>query len=242
MARPTLTNRFYIFCQDVALLGPKQTFRHYAGKVQARIQKTPKPLPDTEFDRKFDVDTLQASVPRDLRIQSSSQKHGCAYVPTPEALFRRMLQHVPVNYRDYVFIDIGAGKGLAILIASEFPFKRIIGIEYSEVLAAIAKQNICRYSNQMQQCRDIACLCCDATEFTLPNEPLILYMFNPFQGEVMNNVIKNIERSLEHHPRDLWIIYSTPWEHRKFNRSSKLRTVESNWDFCVYRRVLEPEL
>lgn len=237
MARPTITNRFYIFCRDVALLGPTKTFRHYLGKVQAWIQKPHKQAPDTDFDRRFGVDTLQASVPRDLRIRSANQKSGCAYVPTPEALFRKMLQHVEVDFRDYIFVDIGAGKGLSILIASELPFKKIVGIEYSEVLAAIAEKNISKYTNQMQQCREIACLCCDATEFNFPDEPSILYLFNPFQGEVMDKLIDNIEQSLDRRPRDLWIVYSTPWEHRKFRRSSRLKTVESNWDFCVYRSV-----
>lgn len=43
----------------------------------------------------------------------------------------------------------------------------------------------------------------DATEFTLPSEPTILYLFNPFQGRLMDRMIQNVRRSLQQRPRDL---------------------------------------
>jgi len=89
---------------------------------------------------------------------------------------------------------------------------------------------------------DVECICADATEFELPAEPIILYLYNPFQGKAMDRMIQNIERSLGQHQRDLWIIYVNPWEHRKFCRSSALQTASSNfdelnWEFCIYHSL-----
>lgn len=152
-----------------------------------------------------------------------------------------MLQYVQADFRNYVFVDFGAGKGRALLMASEYPFKRIIGVEYSETLVAIGQKNVRAYDSQTQQCRDIRYLCADVSEVILPAEPIVLYLFNAFQGKVMDRVIKNIEDSLHHHPRDLWIVYFNPWEHRKFKRSPKVRTVESNWQFCIYRSAYQAQ-
>jgi hypothetical protein len=192
---------------------------------------------DQNFDRRFGVDTTESSLPDDLRIRSASKKWGVHYWPTPENQFRNMLQCVQADLRGYVFVDMGAGKGLGLLMASEYPFKKIIGVEYSEALAAIAQKNIAAYDSQTQQCQDLTCLCADAIDFRLPPEPTVLYFYNPFQAKVMDRVIKNIERSLRDQPRDLWIIYYIPWEHRKFERSRELRVTESNWKFCIYQSV-----
>jgi predicted RNA methylase len=148
-----------------------------------------------------------------------------------------MLRHVQADLRDYVFIDMGAGKGLALLMASQYQFKKIIGVEYSETLAAIAHSNISAHKRHTQHRRDITCLCSDACDFKFPAQPAVVYFYNPFQGKVMDKVIRNIEQSLEHQPRDLWIVYYTPWEDRKFRRSSRFRIVESTVSFSVYQSV-----
>lgn len=244
MARPTIRNRFYILLRDFSFLGAMGTFRLYATRARRRFHGREEGSrdPTADFDLRFHVDTVPSAVPDDLCIPSQNSKNGCAYVPTREDLFKRMLEHAPSSLRDYVFVDMGSGKGMVILMASEYPFKKIIGVEYSAVLCAIAQKNISAYFSKTQQCRDITSICADATEFKLPDEPLIIYFFNPFQGKVMDRVIRLIEQSLERCPRDTWIIYSTPWEHRKFKRSAYFRTVESNCSFCVYRSVsLHPQ-
>jgi SAM-dependent methyltransferase len=247
----TFRNRFHLLSRDFALLGPMKALRYYFARLKRFLYKSnrpPIPVPqklntqvDEDFDRRFGVDTSESSVPSDLCIRSTSQKWGVHYVPTPEYLFREMLQCVEVDLRNYVFVDFGAGKGRALLMASEYPFKRIIGVEYSESLAAIGQKNIRVYESPSQQCRKITYLCSDVTGVILPEEPIVLYFYNAFQGKVMNTVIRNIENSLHHHPRDLWIIYYSPWERRKFKRSSTVRIVESNWQFCVYRSACQPK-
>jgi SAM-dependent methyltransferase len=224
--------------RDLALLGPQKTFRFYANKIRKRMHGSDSPSVDQSLDSRFGVDTGTSTMPEDLRIQGATQKWGVHYSPTNEELFRHMLQFLRIDFTKYIFVDLGSGKGAILLMASEYPFRKVIGVEYSKSLAAIAIDNIRRYENPTLKCGDITCVCADASGFDFAAEPAVLYLFNPFQGKVMDRVIKNIENSLQHHPRDLWIIYHVPWEHRKFNRSRKLRTVESNLKFCIYRSVV----
>ena len=88
--------------------------------------------------------------PADLRIQSSDLRLSLPFEPVREHIFRKAMQLVTVRHSEYVFVDIGAGKGFALLVAAEHPFKRVMGIEFSESLARIARENIQTYSNERQ--------------------------------------------------------------------------------------------
>lgn len=53
---------------------------------------------------------------------------------------------------DYTFVDIGCGKGRAVLLASEVRFREIVGIELNTKLAVLARK--------MQRCgRRLVRLC-----------------------------------------------------------------------------------
>ena len=49
----------------------------------------------------------------------------------PAAELVEILADLGIYYPDCVFLDLGAGKGRALLLASQFPFKRIVGVEFS---------------------------------------------------------------------------------------------------------------
>jgi SAM-dependent methyltransferase len=109
--------------------------------------------------------------------------------------------------RDFTFVDLGSGKGRVLLMASGFPFKRIIGIEFMPDLHRIAQKNIARYSSVKQQCRQIETLCLDARDFQFPLDPLVVYLFNPFSESTFAQVLENLRRSIELVPRPIYIAY-----------------------------------
>ena len=237
---PTIRNRFYLLLRMLDKLGLKQAVYCHAGKVFSLVSKK-----DTahikqtvsEFDRHFAVDTSRAFMPNDLRIRSGGERLGIPYYPSREDFVRKSLHSLPIQFEHYVFVDAGAGKGFVLLLASEFPFRKVIGVEYSQTLTDIANRNICAYAIAARKCKDVQCICANAADFEFPPESTVLYLFNPFQGRIMDQMIANLEKSLQQQPRDLWVIYLTPWEHRKFRRSSEFQTIESNWDFCIYRSI-----
>src|SRR5579875_4141831 len=46
--------------------------------------------------------------------------------------------HPPQSIEQTVFLDVGAGKGRAMMLASQYPFLRVEGVELDEELAGIA--------------------------------------------------------------------------------------------------------
>jgi hypothetical protein len=104
------------------------------------------------------------------------------------------------------FIDIGSGKGKACLYAhKKNQFKKIIGIEFSQQLVDIANKN-----KRKINAENINFLHADAIDFQLPDEPCLVFMFNPFDNVVLEKFIRN---NLRHfHLRKSIIAYANDVE------------------------------
>jgi SAM-dependent methyltransferase len=162
------------------------------------------------FDEIHGTDTAGGIGVENLRIDSANRKHGHPYEPMPPRLFDRLLKSAKVRHEDYVFVDFGSGKGRTLLLASHYPFKNVIGVEYALDLHTIALKNIAQYRSPRQRCFNIAAAHIDAADYVLPLEPLICFFFNPFDEKIMRAVLTNFKNSLDRHPRDVRFIYYMP--------------------------------
>lgn len=136
------------------------------------------------------------------------------YQPTEPALFHQMIadwiERSGEDPQDFVFCDLGSGKGRALLMASDYHFRRIIGVELLLALHNIAEENIRAYKNERQKCFALEAICADATSFSLPQQPLLLYLFNPFPEAVMRQAITNLEKTLKRHSHAVYVLYHNP--------------------------------
>ncbi|MEM7283223.1 MAG: methyltransferase domain-containing protein, partial [Pseudomonadota bacterium] len=123
---------------------------------------------DRNYDRQHGVDTSGFIPAKFLAPDSASSQFSHEYGPTPQKSFRRMLDVLPCSFKDYTLVDYGSGKGRTLLIAAEYPFKQIIGIEYSEELVKIADKNVATYRGQPLQCTSIESKFMDATVYSPP--------------------------------------------------------------------------
>ena len=163
------------------------------------------------FDQRHHVDTRGEEQLAGLAVAGDNVAHGGHYLGTTPRSGRHMLRQLPVkDFSNYVFMDFGSGKGRMLLIASELPFRRIMGIEFIAKFDAVARQNIKNYRNPQQKCFDITSLHLDATQFQFPAEPSIVYFYNPFDQFILSQVIENLDRSLIEHPRDVVLMFRNP--------------------------------
>jgi len=159
---------------------------------------------DIQFDFDHDVNTTAAAVGWRTRLRG--MLGGSLYQPTEESLFREMMSTLPIAHERFVFIDIGSGKGRALLMAAEYPFRRIVGVELLPELHAFAQANIARRSDRER----FELVCMDAREYQFPSEPSVVYLFNPLHEAGLTRMVANLSRSLEENPRDVWIVYHNP--------------------------------
>jgi SAM-dependent methyltransferase len=161
-------------------------------------------------DRRLGVDTVGAE---DWGPEAYRGINGNHYLPLQYALVRRMLRDVREGLRDVrreVFLDYGSGKGRVVLAAAQHPFKRVLGVEIVERLNDIARSNIAAAKRQLRA--PIELVTTDATTFEMPDDVTVVYLYNPFLGEVLPEVQNKIGRSLSRKPRNLRLYYACPVE------------------------------
>ncbi len=192
---------------------------------------------DIDFDFEHNVDTTWATV--SLRTRIREWLSGGQYQPSEPVMFREMLDSLPVYLDGFTFIDLGSGKGRTLLMASDYPFRRIIGVELLAELNAIAQRNIARYRSDSQKCFAIESHAADAGRFDLPADPSVLYLFNPFPRHVWCNVLANLYRSLLAAPRPVFLIYHNPVHQDILAAEGWLQERARTHQFVIYQAVID---
>jgi len=195
---------------------------------------------DADYDWDYRVNTTSGAV--GWRDRLLGMFHS-AYQPTEPVAFHEMLdalQQTPgpgqttLNFRDFTFIDLGSGKGRTLMMASDYPFRRIIGVELLPSLHEIAVQNLLQYKSESQKCFALESICADATEFPLPSDPLVLFLFNPFPESGMRRVVSNLEVSLRVNPRPVYVLYHNPLLEHTLSENSRLKKIAGAQQYSLF--------
>ena len=186
------------------------------------------------WDVWHDVETCGSAELSSLTVVGDTRAHAVRYEASGSV--SRVLDSLDIQYNRYSFIDFGSGKGRVLLLASEFPFISVEGVEFSRELHAIASRNILRYRRGHIRCRAVKSVLMNATEYELPPLPVVLYFFNPFTGPVLSCVVAKIRHSLAVHSRDALIISAGRWTLKGlFEETLELEVVCQTGDITVYR-------
>ena len=113
-------------------------------------------------------------VPRMQDFWRTFIRGGVLHEPTAPGLFHGILRSVGIPYERTVFVDVGSGAGRVVLMASEYPFKAVIGIELSPELHAVAQANLRSFPAARRRAWDTRLVCGDATTYSLPPDPVLL--------------------------------------------------------------------
>ena len=164
-------------------------------------------FPIHPFDQVHGVDTSGLVPASKLITGHPNDEHVTAYYGVAPSILRALIAHwretiPPHPISSYTFIDIGAGKGRGLLVASEYRFRKVAGIELNPALAAIARQNVAQWNAvhaadpTAASLAPIEVLEQDALAFEFPNTPTLLFLFHPFEAPVLRKLLRQIETQL----------------------------------------------
>jgi len=119
----------------------------------------------------------------------------------------KLLATLPISSRDAV-VDMGCGKGGAMITLARYPFARVDGIELSPQLAQVAHMNIERLG-----IRNATVFCGDAAMFQDLDIYTHVYMYHPFPANIMSSVLVNLTASVHRQKRRITVIYKNPLFH-----------------------------
>ena len=182
---------------------------------------------DRLYDLRTGLDTVHdrrmgAEYPGDVR-----HLDGEYYERVTRSDFRRVMHDAHVTPHDVTFIDLGCGKGAALLLAKEYGFTTLVGVEFNPRLAEIARDNFARLASRTGSAVGVSIITADACDFSFPSVPSVIFMYNPFGRASMDVVLRNLSASLGESPRDLTVVYVNPVHVRALDECSALERLAS---------------
>jgi SAM-dependent methyltransferase len=151
------------------------------------------------FDIEYGLDTGDYLAPYEIVTGHAHDALNYGYSAIAPSVFRQAMERWRAGLPGksavaaYSFIDLGCGKGRALLLAAEFPFRKVIGVEISVSLAETARRNAARWRRTARSRAPISILRQDALAFSWPRPPLLVYLYNPFQCELVERILDRID-------------------------------------------------
>lgn len=172
------------------------------------------------FERRLGVRTSGEIDLEDLGIANNERVR---YKPVGWLVLRRALPPSTVTADD-VFLDIGAGKGRAVLLAAAYSFRRVIGVELSTQLVHIARDNLGRARARLR-CKDVMIVNADAVQYEIPDDVTVVFTHNALLGASFAAVVQNVLNSYDRRPRSLRIVYVNPVEEPALLSTGRIRMI-----------------
>lgn len=203
----------------------KQLLRRVLGRPQSPTIGAQHP-----FDLEHGVHTSGLLEAQHLRTGHANDASNTAYFGVPPSRFCNAIEQwriteatLPVER--YRLLDIGCGKGRAVLLASRMNFRDVVGVELNPALAAAARANL-EHWQQARATVATTILCADApTALTgLLDWPVLLYVYNPFRAPVLRQMLQAVQTHSQGLNGWLDILYLYPehedvfWEFPAFQR------------------------
>lgn len=172
---------------------------------------------EDSFDATHGTDTSTQNVLLSAVTDRPTVKHATSYWPSYvrvlHEMFAALLEHPEPGRRviasQCVFVDIGCGKGRTVLVGSELDFKHLHGVDFAPELIQIAERNLALYQGGAQRHR-VTFHVDDVLTFEFPEEPLLIYMFHPFNEAMMRPFVDRLVASVRSNPRPLTVMYLNP--------------------------------
>ena len=168
------------------------------------LAQTQDPKPPHPFDLLHGTVTDGYISGTDIPGVSLSALYVTAYIGIAPSVLTQAISALPLKPEDFTFVDLGCGKGRALMVASQFPFRHLLGVELAADLCGAAWTNVASSPDWSSQ---ITVLNQDATTVTYPDGPLLVFLFHPFLAPVLRRVLDNLERQLRRSPRETYLLY-----------------------------------
>ncbi len=169
---------------------------------------------ERRYDREHGVSTAGRVRVEELGGLTKRQAfHSSEYQPVPVRLFGAAVATLPAESQNGLFVDLGCGKGRALILAAEHGYRRLVGVEQSAALARLAEQNVAAFAARRGLELDVRIAVGDAADHRFAAEDSTVFLFHPFGRRVLRRVMRNLESSFAGDSRPppwLTLVYVNP--------------------------------
>lgn len=182
-------------------------------------------MQEIKGEKKYGINTTGADELKKLAGTGIDISHATIYMPVSYILLKNIFDQLPLKPRKH-FLDIGCGKGRALCVAAYNHFEKVSGVDFSDNLCQQAKKNLDKIKQTLPSLQfsiDIK----NAEDFVIPQDTDCIFLFNPFDGVIMEKVVNNIVESLDKKPRELDVVYANPIFKEKYLNAGFKETFHS---------------
>jgi SAM-dependent methyltransferase len=155
-------------------------------------------------ESKYHINTLREDELKSLKEKGIDISHASIYMPVNYYVIERLMREIVKYGGNKTFLDIGCGKGRAMIVAATFGFEQITGIDFSKEFCEEAESTIQLYVARFKVIN------IDAYYFEMPDDITTFFFFNPFDEFIMKEVVSNIMKSLHRNSRTIRVLYANP--------------------------------
>ena len=166
-------------------------------------------------EKKYRLHTTGYDELKSLSKHGIDITHAIMYMPANYFILEKLLAKIKVRAGNNCLLDIGCGKGRVLAVAAHYGFKKIIGVEFSKKFCEETKMNLLAAEKDFSN-SSFDIINQDASVYIIPDEVTTVFLYNPFDAEIMNHVVNHITDSLQRKPRNIYIIYLNPQEKHLF--------------------------
>lgn len=160
------------------------------------------------FDREYGIETSGFIEARALAPDHETGKMMC-YGGSQPGIVRRVLATLP-DKSEFTFVDLGCGKGRVLVVASEFNFKGVIGVDLSKPVLDKARENAAIVRSRFPGRASIKLVQGNAFKFMPEEDKLVFYLYHPFGREGVEQFVAGIEEKIENESAQVFVVYCNP--------------------------------
>jgi SAM-dependent methyltransferase len=173
------------------------------------------------FDEEYGTETSGLVSGGGLFSGHENDRFSVAYYGVSPSRMRRAL----VQWREtpgtgdvgeYSFVDIGSGKGRAMLLASELPFREVVGVELNTSLYAAAEKNLEDWRAAGRAVCPMRLVQGDALSLELPQGRLLIFLYNPFLAPMMRRLLERVDAVAGGRRGEIDLLYVVPQQEAVF--------------------------
>ena len=169
-------------------------------------------------DFKRGINTQELIAPSDLGFSSSIGNH---YEAARYSTLRKILKLAQKKGYSSL-LDIGCGYGRPLIVAKELGFLKLYGVDISQKLIDNCFLNLKKLNIEANL------VCCDVDKYLIPNEELVIFMFNSLKEDRLSSLIEKLKKR----KNKCLFIYANP-KHKILGLSDPIY-VYSNKHFGMY--------
>lgn len=158
------------------------------------------------FDRKYGVKTAGSITLPATSLAQGELTYTSGYRPVNAGAFRRLLKALSLS-RTLHFADLGSGLGRACILASEYGFTKVTGVDISSQFCETARRNILAFRARMPDAPFVEILHADLLDYCEDCDADVFFMYRAFSGEFLHRVLRQLTKLTADRNKKSVIIY-----------------------------------